>query len=88
MAERSHAGGERVETRTPHQVPGLQQVSRLGGFPLISEVRPSLGQSSVSITLDGAPGAGISLPARELGKADPGTLVTSTPCSAWLASEI
>ncbi len=30
----------------------------------------------MSITLDGAPGASVSLPARDLGKADPGTLVT------------
>ena len=41
-----------------------------------SMVRQSLGKTSVSISLDGAPGASISLPARDLGKADPATLVT------------
>ena len=52
------------------------RAGQLGGFPLITEVRPSMGKTSVSITLDGAPGVTISMPARELGKADPGTLVT------------
>src|SRR5207302_5286467 len=41
-----------------------------------AEVGQSLGKTSVSIALEGAPGASISLPARDLGKADPGTLVT------------
>jgi hypothetical protein len=49
---------------------------QLGGFPLTAEVGQSLGKTSVSIALEGAPGASISLPARDLGKADPGTLVT------------
>ena len=52
------------------------RAGQLGGFPLVTEVRPALGKTSVSITLDGAPGVSISMPARELGKADPGTLVT------------
>ena len=52
------------------------RAGQLGGFPLIAEIRPSLGKTSVSITLDGAPGVSISMPARDLGKADPGTLVT------------
>ena len=52
------------------------RAGQLGGFPLITEVSPALGETSVSITLDGAPGVSISMPARELGKADPGPLVT------------
>ena len=52
------------------------RAGQLGGFPLVTEVSSALGKTSVSITLDGAPGVSISMPARELGKADPGTLVT------------
>ena len=52
------------------------RAGQLGGFPLVTEVSSALGKTSVSITLDGAPGVSISMPARDLGKAEPGTLVT------------
>ena len=63
-------------TALPGQRERGSRAGQLGGFPLIAEVSSALGKTSVSITLDGAPSVSISMPARDLGKAEPGTLVT------------
>ena len=87
VGEREHSkraeAGQHLKEMLQEEVTALSgprerrsRAGQLGGFPLVTEVSPALGKTSVSITLDGAPGVSISMPARELGKADPGTLVT------------
>ena len=44
------------------------RAGQLGGFPLIAEVGSALGKTSVSITLDGAPGVSISMPGPRSGE--------------------
>jgi hypothetical protein len=51
-------------------------IGHLGGFPVSAEVYQSLGSTHITITLDGAPGAAIELPASDLRSTDPAGLVT------------
>jgi hypothetical protein len=51
-------------------------IGHLGGFPVSAEVYQSPGSTHITITLDGAPGATIELPASDLRSADPAGLVT------------
>ena len=48
----------------------------LGGFPVTAHIAASLGQASLTIALDGAPGTEIHLPVRDLRDADPAGMVT------------
>ncbi len=50
--------------------------ARLGGFPLTAQIERSLGEISVMLALDSAPGTDIRLPIRDLGEADAAGLVT------------
>jgi len=47
----------------------------LGGFPVTAHIAASLGQASVTIALDGAPGTDVRLSVRDLPDADPAGLV-------------
>ena len=51
-------------------------IGHLGGFPVTAELSRALGATNVTITLDGAPGATIEMPASGLPDADPAGLVT------------
>ena len=48
---------------------------RLGGFPVTAHIAASLGQASVTLGLDGAPGTDVRLSVRDLPDADPAGLV-------------
>ena len=52
------------------------RAGELGGFPLTVTISRTLGQVGVTPALDGAPGAEMTLTARELADADPVGLVT------------
>src|SRR5487761_1847065 len=52
------------------------QPGHLGGFPVTAGITRSLGNTTVTLSLDGAPGTTIRLSPRELGEADPAGLVT------------
>ena len=48
----------------------------LGGFPLTATTERALGKTTVTLTLDGAPGTDIRIPAADLRDADPVGLIT------------
>jgi hypothetical protein len=48
----------------------------LGGFPLAADINRALGNTTITLALDGAPRASIRLTPRELGEADPAGLIT------------
>jgi N12 class adenine-specific DNA methylase len=51
-------------------------LGRLGGFPVSADVHRSLGTTNITLSLEGAPGTSIDLPASGLRGADPVGLVT------------
>jgi N12 class adenine-specific DNA methylase len=51
------------------------QPGHLGGFPVTADIAPSLGKTSVTLALDGAPGTSTRLSLRDLSEADPAGLV-------------
>ena len=67
---------EREAAGLTGQVRRAVSIGRLGGFAVTGEVTRSLGATTVTITLEGAPGTTIELPASGLRGADPVGLVT------------
>ena len=51
-------------------------IGNLGGFPVTADVHRSLGTTNIALSLEGAPGTTIDLPASGLRGVDPGGLVT------------
>jgi N12 class adenine-specific DNA methylase/predicted RNA methylase len=47
----------------------------LGGFPVTAHIASSLGQASITLALDGAPGTDVKMPVRDLREADPASLI-------------
>src|SRR6266567_854402 len=47
----------------------------LGGFPVTGHIASSLGQASITLALDGAPGTDVKLSAGDLREADPASLI-------------
>jgi N12 class adenine-specific DNA methylase/SAM-dependent methyltransferase len=50
--------------------------AQLGGFEVTADIERALGTTSITLALDGAPGASVSLSATDLHDADPGGLIT------------
>ncbi|MGH3125862.1 MAG: hypothetical protein ACRDND_33210, partial [Streptosporangiaceae bacterium] len=48
----------------------------LGGFPVTTDITRALGNTTITLGLDGAPGTSIRLSPRELAEADPARLIT------------
>jgi hypothetical protein len=65
--EMSQLDGNRARTIAPGE---------LGGFPLTAGIERTLGTTTVTFTLDGAPGAEVRMAARDLRDADPVSLIT------------
>jgi hypothetical protein len=81
-ARRAEAG-QRLKDLLQQEVAeldGLRQrpvrPGHLGGFPVTARVACSLGKTSVTLALDGAPGTSMQLSVRDLSEADPAGLVT------------
>jgi hypothetical protein len=47
----------------------------LGGFPVTGQIASSLGQASITLALDGAPGTEVKMSVRDLHEADPASMV-------------
>jgi len=69
LLEREFAALDHVRSRNIH--PGS-----LGGFPLVSAIERSLGKTTITLILDGAPGGTLQLSASDLRDADSAGLIT------------